>query len=50
MTIEEMTGSEWIDKKLKRFRAGVEGNISMLKRVFGLDRCTGAGWNTSSLT
>ena len=43
MTVEEMTGSEWIYKKLKRFRAGIEGNISMLKRVFGLDRCTWRG-------
>ena len=43
MTVEEMTGSEWIYKKLKCFRAGIEGNISMLKRVFGLDRCTWRG-------
>lgn len=43
MTVEAMTGSEWIHKKLKRFRAGIEGNISMLKRVFGLDRCTWRG-------
>jgi IS5 family transposase len=43
MNVEEMTGSEWIYKKLKRFRAGIEGNISMLKRVFGLDRCTWRG-------
>lgn len=43
MTVEAMTGSEWIYKKLKRFRAGIEGNISMLKRVFGLDRCTWKG-------
>lgn len=43
MKVEEMTGSEWIYKKLKRFRAGIEGNISMLKRVFGLDRCTWRG-------
>lgn len=43
MTVEEMTGSEWIYRKLKRFRAGIEGNISMLKRVFGLDRCTWRG-------
>ena len=43
MSVDEMTGSEWIDKKLKRFRAGIEGNISMLKRVFGLDRCTWRG-------
>lgn len=43
MKVEYMTGSEWIYKKLKRFRAGIEGNISMLKRVFGLDRCTWRG-------
>ena len=43
MKVEEMTGSNWIYKKLKRFRAGIEGNISMLKRVFGLDRCTWRG-------
>ena len=43
MKVEEMTGSDWIYKKLKRFRAGIEGNISMLKRVFGLDRCTWRG-------
>ncbi len=38
-----MTGSDWFYKKLKRFSAGIEGNISMLKRVFGLDRCTWRG-------
>jgi len=43
MKVEDMTGSEWIYKKLKRFRAGIEGNISTLKRVFGLDRCTWRG-------
>ena len=43
MKVEDMTGSEWVYKKLKRFRAGIEGNISMLKRVFGLDRCTWRG-------
>jgi len=43
MKVEDMTGSEWIYRKLKRFRAGIEGNISMLKRVFGLDRCTWRG-------
>jgi len=43
MKVEDMTGSEWIYKKLKRFRAGIGGNISMLKRVFGLDRCTWCG-------
>ena len=40
MTVEVMTGSEWVYKKLKRFRAGIEGNISTLERAFGLGRCT----------
>ena len=43
MTVEAMTGSEWVYKKLRRFRAGIEGNISTLKRAFGLDRCTWKG-------
>lgn len=43
MNVEEMTGIEWIYNKLKRFRAGIEGNISMLQRVFGLDRYTWKG-------
>lgn len=43
MTVENMTGSEYIYNKLKRFRAGIEGNISNLKRAFGLDRCTWKG-------
>ncbi len=38
MKIEEMTGNDWIYKKLNRFCAGIEGNISMFKRTFGLDR------------
>lgn len=50
MSVEEMTGGDWIYKKLKRFRAGIEGNISMLKRVFGLDRCTWRGGCTFRLT
>jgi len=43
MNVKEVTGSEWIFKKLKRFRDGIEGHISMLKRVFGLNRCTWRG-------
>ncbi len=42
-TVEAMTGSEWVYKKPKRFRAGIKGNISTLKRAFGLDRCTWKG-------
>lgn len=43
MTVADMTGSEWLYKTLKRFRAGIEGNISTLKRVFGLGRCLWRG-------
>ncbi len=31
-------------KRLRDFRAGIEGNISFLKRIFGLDRCTWKSW------
>ncbi len=43
--ITDMVKSHWVYKKLRRFRAGVEGVISFLKRVFGLDRCTWHGSN-----
>ncbi len=44
LTIESMVSSNWVYKQLRRFRAGIEGCISMLKRVFGADRCTWKGW------
>ena len=31
-------------KAMQRFRAGVEGSISFLKRVFGLARCVNKGF------
>jgi transposase, IS5 family len=40
MPVTDMVRSTWVYKKLKRFRAGVEGIISFLKRCFGWDRCT----------
>lgn len=43
LTVTEMVKSEWVMKKLRNFRAGVEGTISFLKRCFGLDRCTWRG-------
>jgi transposase, IS5 family len=43
LTVEEMTGSKRIYNALQRFRAGIEGGISYLKRVFGLSRCTWKG-------
>jgi IS5 family transposase len=40
IAISEMARSAWVFRRLRRFRAGIEGNISFLKRIFGLDRCT----------
>lgn len=44
LSVLEMVKSLWVYKKLKNFRAGIEGNISRLKRVFGLTRCTWREW------
>jgi IS5 family transposase len=44
LSILEMVKSSWVYKKLKNFRAGIEANISVLKRAFGLTRCTWSGW------
>ena len=43
LAVSDMARSAWVYKRLRRFRAGVEGVISFLKRVFGLDRCTWRG-------
>jgi IS5 family transposase len=40
LAIEDMASSKRVFKKLRAFRAGIEGTISFLKRVFGLERCT----------
>jgi IS5 family transposase len=37
LAVTEMVKSTWVFKRLWRFRAGVEGCISFLKRCFGLD-------------
>ena len=42
-SIEAMAKSRWVYRKLRNFRAGIEANISCLKRAFGLDRCTWRG-------
>jgi IS5 family transposase len=39
-----MVRSRWVYKKLRNFRAGIEANISRLKRRFGLDRSNWRGW------
>jgi IS5 family transposase len=43
MRIGDMVKSSWVFRQLKNFRAGIEGCISALKRVFGLDRCNWRG-------
>ena len=44
LTEEEQAGSRRTHGRLKKFRAGIEGKISWLKRDFGLGRCTWKGW------
>jgi IS5 family transposase len=46
LEIGDMVKSTWVYKRLRDFRAGIEGNISFLKRIFGLDRCTWKSWSS----
>jgi IS5 family transposase len=43
LQIADMAKSTWVYKKLRDFRAGIEGIISFLKRSFGMRRCTWRG-------
>lgn len=43
LAIGDMVRSKWVYDKLRRFRAGIESGISLLKRVFGLARCIWKG-------
>jgi IS5 family transposase len=43
LAITDMVKSTWVHKELRKFRAGIEGVISYLKRGFGLRRCTWKG-------
>ena len=43
LEIRDMAKSDRVYKRLKNFRAGIEGCISALKRAFGLDRATWRG-------
>lgn len=45
LAVPDMVKSSWVYKKLRNFRAGIEANISVLKRAFGLTRCTWSGWS-----
>jgi transposase, IS5 family len=40
LQVNEMVQSAWVFRRLRHFRAGIEGVISTLKRAFGMDRCT----------
>ena len=40
LRIEDMVRSHWVYRKLRNFRAGIEADISCLKRAYGLARCT----------
>ena len=42
----EMCRSDYVYKKLRQFRAGIESGISWLKRSFGLTRCTWKGFRS----
>lgn len=44
LSILGMAKSTWVYKRLKNFRAGIEANISTLKRAYGLTRCNWTGW------
>jgi transposase, IS5 family len=44
ISVLDMVKSNWVYKQLRNFRAGIEANISTLKRAFGLSRCTWTGW------
>lgn len=43
LKVEDMVKSRWVYRKLRNFRAGIESDISCLKRAYGLARCTWRG-------
>ena len=43
LRIEDMVRSRRVCRKLRNFRAGIEADISCLKRAYGLARCTWRG-------
>jgi IS5 family transposase len=44
LAITDMVKSTWVYRKLRDFRAGIEGIISFVKRCFGMRRCTWRGF------
>jgi len=43
LEVDDMAKSPWVYRKLRNFRAGIEGCISALKRAFGMARATWRG-------
>jgi IS5 family transposase len=43
LSVDNMVKSRWVYRRLRNFRAGIEANISCLKRAYGLARCTWRG-------
>lgn len=43
LKVDQMVKSDWVYRKLRNFRAGIEAGISCLKRSYGLSRCTWKG-------
>lgn len=46
LSISDMVKDSWVYKRLRDFRAGIEGIISFLKRAFGLRRCPWSGFKS----
>ncbi len=46
LSISEMVTDSWVYRRLRNFRAGIEGCISFFKRCFGLRRCSWKGWRS----
>jgi hypothetical protein len=44
MEVTGMVKNSWVYKRVRDFRARIEGKISFLMRIFGLDRCTCRSW------
>lgn len=45
LSVADMVSNSRIYKKLRKFRAGIEANISALKRAFGMRMCNWSGWS-----
>jgi len=45
LRIKDMVKSNWVYRKLRNFRAGIESDISCLKRAFGLACCVWRGFD-----